>query len=564
MDLPAHTLEALDNPTLSQNERARLRCRFAAEFVDNGQYETARDVMGDLWRGVGQRPRLEGFEKITKAEVLLRAGSISGWIGGCQRIPGSQESAKDLISESLRLFGSLNERLKVAEAQYELAIGYWRSGAFDEARVMLAEALKATVESDEQLKAKILIRRALIETWACRYQEAWEALREAEPLLPLLSDACKGRWHGQMGLVLRRIGITERRTDYLDRAIIEYTAAIFHYEQAGHKRYCGVNLNNLAFLLYRLKRYDEAHEQLDRARAIYSRLEDAGNLAQVDETRARVLVAEGRYAEARKIIKAAVKVFEGGDEQQLLADALNIQATVLARLGEHERSLALFRRAIGIAENAGASENAGQAALSLIEEHGDARLSPSEVYDAYRRADDLLKHTQDLEDIMRLRACARVVARRLRGPSLIDPDFSLPAAVHEYEARFIEEALDRTEGKVTPAAKLLGLSHHSKLSMILATRHRQLLHKRTPAVPRKRSIVRLRGRRNTQACQSTATRLVTILHVEDGKLIANAVKEALEEKGWRVVTSPTGARRSLKSKALHGTICCSLTTTCPA
>jgi len=349
-----------------------------------------------------------------------------------------------------------------------------------------------------------------------------------------------------MGLVLRRIGITERRTDYLDRAIIEYTAAIFHYEQAGHKRYCGVNLNNLAFLLYRLKRYDEAHEQLDRARAIYSRLEDAGNLAQVDETRARVLVAEGRYAEARKIIKAAVKVFEGGDEQQLLADALNIQATVLARLGEHERSLALFRRAIGIAENAGASENAGQAALSLIEEHGDARLSPSEVYDAYRRADDLLKHTQDLEDIMRLRACARVVARRLRGPSLIDPDFSLPAAVHEYEARFIEEALDRTEGKVTPAAKLLGLSHHSKLSMILATRHRQLLHKRTPAVPRKRSIVRLRGRRNTQACQSTATRLVTILHVEDGKLIANAVKEALEEKGWRVVTCADGGEALTK------------------
>jgi tetratricopeptide (TPR) repeat protein len=228
---------------------------------------------------------------------------------------------------------------------------------------------------------------------------------------------------------------------------------------------------------------------LDRAHTIFSRLKDPGNLAQVDETRARVLLAENRYTEAATVIASAVRVFENGGENALLADALSVQGTVSARLGNYNRSVDLLRYAIKVATNAGALESAGQAALSLLEEHGRTRLTQAEIYEAYHRADEFLKNSQDLEDIKRLRACASIVTRRLLGMQLTDPNFSLPAAVHAYEARFVEEALERAEGSVTRAANLLGFKHHGSLAVILKTRHKQLLAKRIPAIPRRRSII---------------------------------------------------------------------------
>ena len=540
MELAAELIRQLDNPTLTANQRALIRCQAAAGLIHVGKYEAARDALGELWRGINEHPRLEGLKhQATVAEVLMQSGILTGWLGGARNIAGAQEQAKDLITEALRIFESLRQPVKVAEAQYELGICYWRIGAFDEARVVLDTAAGGVVDQDAELKAKILIRRSLIETWAGRYHDALEVLRAAEPFFAGLNDALKGRWHGQMALALRRIGVAEGRADYLDRAIIEHTAAIYHYELAGHERYCAVNLNNLAMLFYRLGRYQEAHEHLDRAVEIFKRLKDPGNLAQVNETRARVLVAEQRYAEVEQIIESAIKVFERGGEQSCLADALTIQATALARLGRHERSLAVFRRAISVAAEGGSQEKAGQAFLSLIEEHGDTRLSEIEIFEAYRRADAFLKTTQDLEDIARLRACASVMGRRLLGVRVGDPDFSLTAAMHEYEARFIAEALERSGGSVTRAACLLGFKHHGSLAGLIERKHPNLLSKRSPIVRRQRSIVgRHRGRRSRA---EKRVRPLTILHIEDHKVMAEAVGEMLESEGFRVVTCPDGA-----------------------
>ncbi|MBA3240396.1 MAG: tetratricopeptide repeat protein [Acidobacteria bacterium] len=535
MDLASDKLKQLDNPTLTPDQRALIRCQAAAGFIHAGQYEAARDALGDMWQGVGRRPFTEALKKATTAEALLQCGVLSGWLGSARNMSGSQEAAKDLISEALRLFESLKQPVKVAEAQYELGICYWRIGAFDNARVVLVEASREVGDKDTDLKAKILIRRSLIETWACRYHDAWDVLREAESFFKNLSDAFKGRWHGQMGLVLRRLGMAEDRSDYLDRAIVEHTAAIYHYEQAGHERYCAVNLNNLAMLLYRLGRYPEAHDHLDRAVAIFTRLRDPGNLAQVNETRARVLLAEQRYVDAEQLIESVIEVFERGGEQSCLADALTIQATVLARLGQHERSLAIFRRAIGTASEGGSQEKAGQASLSLIEEHGSTRLSGVELYDAYRRADTFLKGTQDSEDIKRLRACALIMGRRLLGMRISDADFNLTAALHEYEARFIEEALERAQGSVTRAAQLLGFKHHGSLAGLIERRHPELLKKRSPVVRRQRSIIVKDQRREKQV------RPLTILHVEDHQVVAEAVRDTLEMEGWRVVMCSDGA-----------------------
>lgn len=421
---------------------------------------------------------MKSLPPVTVAEVLLQCGTLTGWLGSVRSIEGSQERAKDLLSEAFRKFKSQGKHAKASEAQYELGICYWRLGAHGEARVVLGEALKLLTDADIELKAKILIRRTLVEISESRYYEALNILKEAEPVFESAGDALKGRWHGQKGLVLRRLATAEARADYFDKAIIEYTAAIYHYEQAKHERYCATNLNNLAFLLYKLGRYRDAHEHLDRAGATLRKLNDAGLLAQVDETRARVFVAEKKYREAERVITRAVQTLEKGGESALLADALTVQGVARARLGAFESSINLLNQAMRVAQDSGSLTSAGQAALTLIEEHGaTARLSEMELVKVYRRADESLKGTKDGEDLARLRACARILIKRLSGLPMHDKNFSFFSAVHELEARLIEQALEMEGGSVTRAAKLLGLTHQT-LGTMLSQRHKNLAGKR--------------------------------------------------------------------------------------
>lgn len=401
-------LKELENPSLSRDDRVRIRCRVAAELIHVGQYEQAREALGELWQGIGNRPRIEKLSPVAGAEVLLQCGALTGWLGTIKPVP-AQEDAKDLISEALGIFQSNRLPEKVSEARYELGICYWREGAYEEARIVLSEGLEG---AQNELRAKILICQTIVENCAGRYRDAWEILRQAQEFFESCNDALKGRWHGQMGLVLQRLALTEGRGDYADRAIIEFTAAIYHYEQAGNKRYAARNLNNLAMLLYPMGRFQEAHESLDKAEAIFKN--DSGALAQVRETRARVLVAEQRYEEAKKVIDKAIPVLEGTKEQALLADALTVQGLVAGRLRDYERSILILRRAIKLASSSGSHYNAGFAALTLIEEHHE-RLSELNLYKLYTRADRLLKETEDAEGINRLRACALLVMNRLLG-----------------------------------------------------------------------------------------------------------------------------------------------------
>lgn len=488
MNLADTDLKQLDDFSVTLDEHVLMLCHVASEFSHTGQYESAREVLADLWRGVGKRPDVEGLKPYAAAEVLLQCGVLSGWLGSAQHLSGAQERAKDLLSESLRLFQSQGLSPKVSEAQFELGMCYFRLGAYDEARVVLDEALGGLEADEIHLRAKILIRHTLIEIWTGRYHDAWDILEKAREFFEASGDALKGRWHGQKGLVLQRLALTEKRADYADRAIVEFTAAIFHYEQAGHERYCGNNHNDLAMLLYQIGRYGEAHDNLDRAQEIFKRYEDAGSLAQVNDTRARVYVAEGRYEEADWIIAKVIEAFEQGGDYGLLADALTLQGFVWARLGAHTSSIQILNRAIGVAQDSGSFSNAALAALTLIEEH-EARLSGSKLYRAYRHADELLKETQDIEHITRLRTCARVVSKRLLGAELSDKEFLLPDVVQAYEAHFITEALEEEHGSVSRAARRLGVSHQA-LSHALSTRHRQLLNLRSPVKARRRSIIR--------------------------------------------------------------------------
>jgi transcriptional regulator with PAS, ATPase and Fis domain len=69
------------------------------------------------------------------------------------------------------------------------------------------------------------------------------------------------------------------------------------------------------------------------------------------------------------------------------------------------------------------------------------------------------------------------------------PEFKLPDALQEYEAHFIEQALEEEEGSVTRAARKLGITHQG-LAFILDSRQQKLFGKRTPPAKRRRSLIK--------------------------------------------------------------------------
>jgi CheY-like chemotaxis protein/tetratricopeptide (TPR) repeat protein len=492
--------------------------------------------MGELWAGLGERPVLEGLDEATAAEVLLRVGVLTGWIGSTKQIEGAQEAAKNLITESLTTFEALRDTVKTAEAQTELGYCYWRQGALDEARVIFREAL-TRLSADSEVRAIALLRLAIVEGSAKRYNDALRIDVEAAPLFEKSTNSAhKGKFHNQFGFVLKNLGAAEKRDDYIDRALIEFAAASFYFEQAGHTRYQACVENNLGMLFGTARKFSEAHRHLDRAQALFTSMKDSVHTAQVDDTRARILLAEGRIPEAEKIVRSAVRVLERGGEQSLLAEAMTTHGLVLARMCSHQPALLTLRRAVEVAQNAGDLEAAGLAALTIVEELAE-HLPPHDLSATYDRAAQLLACSGNQEHKDRLLATSRRVLFLVG--SLPSPPtwkgFNFSVAVRRFEAGLIERALRDAGGVVARAAQLLGVGRGRLNEMLRSGRHKALKHLRTPVEPRKSSLMF----RDEVDCPET--RAVLVLHVEDEPCVADPVRTMLDDEGWLVETCGDGA-----------------------
>ncbi|MCA1558599.1 MAG: hypothetical protein LC731_08685, partial [Acidobacteria bacterium] len=104
MNLANNLLAQLKEPNLDHQARAKILCRLAKALEESGDYEAARSAMSELWQRIGERPKLHDLDQTTAAEVLLRAGTLSGWLGSKRQVEGAQETAKNLISESIAVF----------------------------------------------------------------------------------------------------------------------------------------------------------------------------------------------------------------------------------------------------------------------------------------------------------------------------------------------------------------------------------------------------------------------------------------------------------------------------
>ena len=559
MNLTAQ-LAALREETrgLTAVERAGRCCDLAMQLEKAGEYEVACEALSEFWPKRDRPLNLNDLDEATRAEVLLRVGALAGWLGGTDQTEGSQETAKNLITRSIDLFQRLGLSERVAEARGDLALCYWREGSYDEARITLADAINLLGNENSDLKASLLIRAGIIEERTRQLHEALRLYNEAAPLLETSEDhALKGAFHNEFGLVFKHLAVPENREDYLDRALMEYTAASFHFEQAGNTRYLARVENNLGYLFFKIGKYEEAHKHLDRARHLFLSLSDVGAVAQVDETRARTLVAENRLAEAERIVRYAVHVLQKGDQQAVLAEALTTHGVAFARLGDYPSAKRLLQRAIEVVETTGDLEGAGRAKLSIIEELSGQTPAP-QLVSIYQSAAELLKRSQDPSTSKRLIACAQKVIEGLRtseaqGFEANDLSWaSFKREIRKAERALIARALREAEGSVTKASHLLGFKNHQSLISIVNIRHKDLLKTRSRIRKRKRHIFSesRKPKRPAEKGINKRTSTIKILHAEDDLTVARLLGEIFALQDWKVEVCINGthALERLSSK----------------
>jgi tetratricopeptide (TPR) repeat protein len=474
---------------LTANDEALLRCQTALEQYDREDHEGALATMWQLWKGVGHRPNTAGLYEPVAAEVLLCAGVLTGWIGNKVQIKDAQEAAKNLISEAISYFDSVGDQKRVAAARVELAYCYWRDGEFNEARIMLQEALqKLTIEGDT--RAKAVLKLTTIEWTSGHYFEALTILNNNAALYGKTPNhTTKGAYHSQIAIVLRNLATPNNRSEYFRRAVNEYKAADLHFKLARNPVYRADVKNNVGFLLYKLSRFKEAHKYLDEARRLAVGFKDKGRVAQIDETRAQVLIAERKFKEAEAVARKAVSALTRSGSQCLVADALITQGIALARGGKSEQAQLVFQEAIEVALQVDVQHKAGLAALALIEEI--SQLSPATLQAAYERAREWLSHSQSNEVLSRLnQAAGKFVSSVRLSPEdatkiLLTKGCAFQEGIQDAEREMIRQALAQANGSVTHAARLLRLSYQG-LSYIIGSRHKDLLKERSPIRRRSR------------------------------------------------------------------------------
>lgn len=486
------TSPKINTTHLTANDEALLRCQIALELRDKGDYDGAQEVMRRLWRGIGNRPDITGLHPSVTAEVLLCVGILTGWIGSRNENKEADGYARDLITESITYYESIGDAKKIAEARTELAYCYWREGSFDEARIMFTEALQK-LSTEGKTRANALLGLSVVEWSTSRYTEALKILTDNAPLFKKLTHhTMKGFYHNTRAMVLRGLLTPGKKAEQLKLIVSEYEQADHQFKLARNSIFRAMVKNNIGNVLRQLSRYREANEYLDQARRLAVSLRDKVRTAQVDQTRAEVMIAQRRFEEAERVARSAAKSFDKAGRQCLLVEALINRGIALARLGKTEEAQFTLQRAIEVAQQVGALSLAGIAALTLIEELDD--LPPQTLAFASERAHEWLAESQSPDLHRRMSAAAiKVLAKVQEGLTpdnaevLSNKPLDLDQELLRYENALIKRALAQVNGSLTRAASNLSMSYQ-KLAYILETRHRDLLKERTP--------IRRRARKN--------------------------------------------------------------------
>lgn len=337
---------------------------------------------------------------------------------GSIRLLNVQDVALDMLTESARLFGTSSEALTPRLWQ---GVAYFWRGEYHEAKA-LAQTILDEKAGGLEVEVGALLTQAIAEMGLGRGNESLATLDRVIPLLPGVSPMVQGKYYLNRGIAFRNL---ERQAE----ALIAYNKAGQLFEEVKSFRYEGAVVNNLAGIYTDQGRFIKAHVAADRAVSLFRKIRDKAHEAKAWDQIAKIYIKEKRFSLAVKPAQNAVALLADSDHEGWLAEALTTQGIALFRAGAQE-GVAALNRAAKISERLGIP----------------AEATYNGLWDAIKQSKEVVTALRPMEEMV------------------------------------IERALDRHKGKVTKAARDLGITHQALEKKIKAF----------PALQEKRSIPRKR------------------------------------------------------------------------
>ena len=303
-------------------------CSATRRLLFEGDHAGAVATLAPYWDGLYSHPKIKGLPPAEQVEVLILCGRVTAAKARAQQIAGLFDEAETLLKNAVRRAESAD--LPLWEAQSELAHCYWRRGKFEEARKVLrvARAITGTDSTDEYVLLTTVL--CIVEYSDGNPQSACEIAEDIADLVEGVADPLiRARYYDAHANALNLLG-------KFDEALIKYAGAGAYFERAGHRRHAIAVENNIANVLIKAGRPQDAHEHLNRVFNFYRSISDRSALGQTLETIAQAYIAENDLEAAHKAINKSISYLEG-DETGILEESRRTKEYILLMLEERAK-----------------------------------------------------------------------------------------------------------------------------------------------------------------------------------------------------------------------------------
>lgn len=293
-----------------------------------GKYDEAIAELRDIWEDTAALPNVDDFEPRVAAEIILRCGSLIGFLGHNKQLPNAQEKSKDLLTEAHRRFLNIYDIEKIAECENYLALAYWRTGELVEAETWIEEALFRELPIISQVRLYAFIVKCLISFQSKKFKSDVKNFVAFEnDFLKYGCNSLKGDFFNHYGLILRNL---DRKSEALEK----YKLAKHYHQKSGHQIYLGTVENNIAFLHKSENNFIEAHQAIDNATEIFKQIKDRTREGFSLDTKAQIYFAEGKYVEALETAEKAINLLKKGENVAYLVEAYLTKTKILISLDD--------------------------------------------------------------------------------------------------------------------------------------------------------------------------------------------------------------------------------------
>jgi tetratricopeptide (TPR) repeat protein len=301
----------------------------AKQHESVGRYDEAAKILSKYWKNTNERPDVSDLNKAEQAEIILRCGSLAGYIGSCKQKKDSQEVAQTLITEANRLFYLFGDIEKIVECETYMASTYHRMGKLDEARGWINSAFQHEIDKTCEVRLYTHVVDGIILFREGKYIELVNKCKMLEPLFR------KSQFYVLQGDFNNNYAFGLMKTGDKNGALSRFELAKTFYIKTSHFLYLALLENNLAVFFKSEKVYTEAHKAANSARANFKKLGDKTREGYSIDTQAQIYLAEGKFAEALECANEAIRMLSDGENYCYLANSTQTKSHIQLYLKDY-------------------------------------------------------------------------------------------------------------------------------------------------------------------------------------------------------------------------------------